>query len=341
MTLPKVSVLSLGGTIAMTDDGGSGVTPTLSGDDLVSAVSQLAEAAEVTASSFRQVPGAHLRLRDLTELATEITRLFEEGTDGFVITQGTDTIEETAFVLDLLVQAEVPIVVTGAMRNPSLPGADGPANLLASVQVAASPVARGLGALVVFNDEIHAARFVRKTHTQNTATFRSSPAGHIGWISENIPRIPMRLLESPRLPIPEHTDDANVALLTVGLEDDGSLLAAVEHSGYAGLVLEAMGGGHVPAEMVDQVTSLATKMPMVLASRTGGGEVLSRTYGFPGSEMDLLDRGLFSAGPLDGLKARLLLTILLLSGAEHVEIEGAFNSWIRVSFGQVMRNFKI
>lgn len=332
MTLPRVSVLSLGGTIAMTGDGGSGVVPTLTGHDLISAVPQIAEAAEVTASSFRQVPGAHLGLQDLTDLASEILRLCKEGTDGVIITQGTDTIEETAFVLDLLVDTEAPVVVTGAMRNPSLPGADGPANLLASVQVAASSAARGLGTLVVFNDEIHAARFVRKTHTQNPATFRSSPVGPIGWVSEGTPRIPMHLPKSPRLPIPRRAEDNAVALLTVSLGDDGRLLPAVERSQYAGLVLEAMGGGHIPAQMVEHVTSLATKMPVVLASRTGGGEILSHTYGFPGSETDLRERGLIPAGPLDGLKARLLLTLLLLSGVERGEAATAFGTWIKASF---------
>lgn len=331
MTLPRVSVLSLGGTIAMTGDGGSGVVPTLTGDALVSAVPQIAEAAEVTASSFRQVPGAHLGLQDLTALASEILRLCEEGADGVIITQGTDTIEETAFVLDLLVDTESPVVVTGAMRNPSLPGADGPANLLASVQVAASPATRGLGTLVVFNDEIHAARFVRKTHTQNLATFRSSPVGPIGWISEGTPRIPVRLPKSPRLPIPGQAEDSTVALLTVSLGDDGRLLPAVERSRYAGLVLEALGGGHIPAEMVEHVTSLAAKMPVVLASRTGSGEVLRRTYGFPGSETDLLERGLTPAGPLDGPKAR-LLTLLLLSEVDRGEAAAAFDAWIKEPF---------
>jgi L-asparaginase len=127
----------------MTGDSGSGVVPTLTGHDLVSAVPQIAETAEVTASSFRQVPGVHLGLQDLADLASETLRLCEEGTDGVIITQGMDTIEETAFVLDLIVDTRVPVVVPGAMRNPSLPGADGPANLLASVQVAASSAARG------------------------------------------------------------------------------------------------------------------------------------------------------------------------------------------------------
>jgi L-asparaginase len=130
------------------------------------------------------VPGSELNLEDLIELAGEIQAHIDAGTRG-VVTQGTDTMEGTAFVLDLLVHADAPIVVTGAMRHPSLPGAEGPANLLASVQVAVSDAARGVGTMVVVNDEIHAARFVQKTHTtQNPATFRSPLTGPVGWVSE-------------------------------------------------------------------------------------------------------------------------------------------------------------
>lgn len=133
--------------------------------------------------------------------------------------------------------------------------------------------------------------------------------------------------------IPGHVEDNTVALLTVSLGDDGQLLPAVERSQYAGLVLEGMGGGHVPMEMVEHVTSLATKMPVVLTSRTGEGENLSRTYGFPGSETDLLGRGLISAGPLGGLKAQLLLSLLLQSRVERGEIATSFDTWIKASFG--------
>jgi L-asparaginase len=218
------------------------------------------------------------------------------------------------------------------MRNPSLAGADGPANLLASVQVAASPVARRLGTLIVLNDEIHAARFVRKTHPQNPAAFGSSPVGPIGWVVEDVPKIAVDLPRIPHLLVPRRYQSKSVALLTVALGDDGSLLRAVEGSGYAGLVVEAMGGGHVPAVMVEALASLAEKMPVVLASRTGGGETLRRTYGFPGSETDLLRRGLISAGPLDGLKARLLLMLLMLSGIERKEVAPAFERWIEAVF---------
>ncbi len=331
MTLPKVAVFSLGGTISSVDAGGKGVEPTLTGEALVSDVPEIAEVAEVSAVSFRQAASGELTVNDLVELASEITNRIDEGASGAVVTQGTDTIEETSFVLDLLVDRDAPVVVTGAMRNPTLPGADGPANLLASIQVAASDVARGLGATVVLNDEIHAARFVRKTHTSNPATFRSDPVGPVGWVSEGAPRVVLRLARRYTIMLPEDALDNQVALLTITLGDDGRLLAEIERQGYAGLVIEAMGGGHVPSVMVEALGDLAGRMPVILASRTGGGEVLRRTYGFPGSEIDLLDRGLINAGLLDGLKARLFLTMLLRSGATHEHIRDSFDSWLDVS----------
>ena len=328
MALPKVAVFSMGGTISSVDAGGKGVEPTLTGEALVSDVPEIAEAAEVSAVSFRQAASGEITVDDLIELASEITNCADEGASGAVVTQGTDTIEETSFVLDLLVDREAPVVVTGAMRNPTLPGADGPANLLASIQVASSDVARGLGAVVVLNDEIHAARFVRKTHTSNPATFRSDPVGPIGWISENVPRVVLRPAGRQKVTVPEGAQDRQVALLTIALGDDGRLLSTIEQQGYAGLVVEAMGGGHVPSVTVEALEDLAGNMPVILASRTKAGEVLHSTYGFIGSETDLLERGLISAGPLDGLKARLFLTLLLKSGATREEIKDSFDSWL-------------
>lgn len=328
MALPKVTVFSLGGTISSTNTGGSGVEPTLTGEALVSDVPEIAEVADVSATSFRQAASGELTVEDLAELAEEITGRIDEGAAGAVITQGTDTIEETAFVLDLLVDREAPVVVTGAMRNPTLPGADGPANLLASVQVAAGEDARGVGTVVVLNDEIHAARFVKKTHTSNPATFRSPPAGPIGWVSEGEPRVALRPVGRRKVSLAGTDGTHSVCLLTAALGDDGRLLEAVGEQGYSGLVIEAMGGGHVPSVMVGALAGLAGRMPVVLASRTGSGEVLRRTYGFPGSEIDLLERGLICAGPLDGLKARLLLTLLLRSGASRKEIGDTFDTWV-------------
>ncbi len=330
MGLPRVTVFSMGGTISSVDSGGKGVEPSLTGEALVSDVPEIAEVADVSAVSFRQASSGELRVEDLVELAAEISGRIDGGAAGAVVTQGTDTIEETSFCLDLLVDREAPVVVTGAMRNPTLPGADGPANLLAAIQVAASDVARGLGTLVVLNDEIHAARFARKSHTSNAATFRSDPVGPLGWISEGVPRVVVRPAGEHKVTLPENAQDRPVALYHVALGDDGRLLPEIEEAGYVGLVVEAMGGGHVPSLMVETLEDLASKMPVVLASRTGGGEVLRSTYGFTGSETDLLERGLIHAGPLDGRKARLLLTLLLMSGATKEEIEETFDTWLEV-----------
>lgn len=323
MSQPKVSVLSLGGTISSVRTGGPGVSPSLTGEDLVGSVPELSEVAEVSAASVRQVPGWALDLDDLVEVAAEAGRRMEEGAAGVVVTQGTDSIEETAFVLDLLVE-EGPVVVTGAMRNPTLPGADGPANLLAAVTVAASGAARGLGALVVMNDEIHAARYVRKAHTQSPAAFSSPTTGPVGWISEGAVRIPFRPTGRRRIRLPEEAGDHDVALIQVWPGDDGRLIRASGHLGYDGLVVEGFGGGHVPPTTVGTLEDLAARMPVVVASRTGGGETLARTYDAPGSEMDLQARGLVPAGTLDGPKARLLLALLLRSGAPMEMIRDAF-----------------
>jgi L-asparaginase len=327
--LPRVTVFSLGGTIASTNDAGQsagGVVPKLGARELVDAVPQLQDTAELETVAFRQIPSGDLTLRDLVELAGEITKRFDSGVDGVVVTQGTDTIEETSFALDLLVGAGKPVVVTGAMRNPTLAGPDGSANLLAAVQVAAAPEAVGLGTVVVLNDEIHAARFVRKTHTSSPSTFRSVTTGPLGWVVEGRVRIGLRV---PQLvdvvPLEIDVDVVPpVALLTSALGDDARLVAGLERLGYAGLVLEALGGGHVPAPVVPALTDLAARVPVVLASRTGGGEVLQVTYGFPGSERDLLARGLIPAGFLDGLKARILLSLLLACGADVDDVRGAF-----------------
>jgi L-asparaginase len=323
--LPSVSVLALGGTIASTSSG-SGVTPTLTAAELIDSVPGLAQVARIRADTFRQVPSPELTLVDLSSLAQEIRRRLDSGDAGVVVTQGTNTIEETAFTLDLLLDGDAPVVLTGAMRNPTLAGADGPANLLAAVSAAASEHARGLGALVVFADEIHAARFVRKAHTQSISPYRSAPVGPIGWLSEGKVRIGARPAGRRRLALEAVTDPPPVALLTFGAGDEGRLVAAVAPAGYRGLVIEATGGGHTTAGCVQELEHLAAAMPVVLASRTGAGEVLEQTYSFVGSEIDLIRRGLIPAGAMTAAQARMLLRLLLAAGAPIADIPPAFEA---------------
>jgi L-asparaginase len=322
----RVVVFGLGGTIAMTAVGASGATPSLSAEQVVAAVPGLDRTGiHVRVVDFRRLPGASLDFADIAALSAALRGRFADGADGAVVVQGTDTIEETAYLLDLLHDGPQPVVVTGAMRNPSLAGADGPANILAAIQVAASPHVRGQGALVVFADQIHAARRVRKTHTTSPATFRSADGGALGYLVEGRPVLLTRLESRTVIPATGDRAAPSVALVTVAFGDDGALLTDLAGR-VDGLVVAAFGAGHVPDRLVPTLADLARTMPVVLASRTGSGSVLAATYAFPGSEADLLGRGLIRAGFLDPLKARLLLYALLAAGADDATTRAAFGA---------------
>jgi L-asparaginase len=321
--MPHVALFALGGTISMAGAPEGGVVPRLSGADLLSSVGSLP--VEVRVFDPRAVPGGSLTFGDVIDVVAAAGRAVADGALGVVLTQGTDTIEETAFLIDSIWPHEAPFVVTGAMRNPTLAGPDGPANLLAALQVAASPAARGRGALVVFLDEIHAARHVRKGHSMSPATFGSPDLGPLGHLVEGVPRF---LASLPvRTPVTGWTRDAvqrtKVALYTTTLDDDGALLAGPDHS-HQGLVLAGFGVGHAPARLVPALVEINDVMPVVLTSRTGSGPVLADTYGGPGSERDLLGRGLISGGFLHPYKARVLLRLLVAAGATRAEIAAAY-----------------
>ncbi len=303
-------------------EAGDGVAPSLSAADLLREVPGLDRVARLSAVGFRRLPGAHLELRDVIELAARIEREHDEGA-GVVVTQGTDTLEEVAYALDVLLSPQRPVVVTGAMRNPSLLSADGPANLSAAIRVAASPEAAGAGVLVVMDDEIHSARLVQKSHSSGLGAFSSSP-GSIGWVCEDRVSIVLRPVEQAKIAVPPGADPPPVALLTASLGDDGRLLDRLPEAGFAGVVVEALGGGHLPAPMAERAGALAERMPIVFSTRVGSGEVLRETYDFPGSEVDLIRRGLIPAGALDGPKARILLTLALLAGLDRDEIRRRF-----------------
>ncbi|WP_371778711.1 asparaginase [Streptosporangium subroseum] len=318
----RIVVFSLGGTIAMAPGAqGGGAVLALTGEQLLAGVPGLGELdVEIEVRDFRRLPGASLSFDDLRHLANAIR---DGDADGIVVTQGTDTIEETAYLLDLLHTGPAPIVVTGAMRNPTMAGADGPANVLAAIEVAADPAARGRGCLVVFADEIHAARRVRKAHSTGVAAFASPNGGALGHLVEGRARFLSAPGERVTVRLAPDAGFRRVALVTATLGDDGEILRAVADRAD-GLVIAAMGVGHVPESYLEVLTELAGRMPVVLASRTGAGSVLSRTYGFPGSESDLLARGLTGAGFLHPYKARILLIALLTAGASWEEITETF-----------------
>lgn len=324
--LPRVLMLGTGGTIAMVPDASGTIVPAMQTDDLVRALPELGWIAALETCTFSSKPGASLTLRDLAELSDVIHAAFQHGCHGAVVVQGTDTIEETAFCLELLAQTAQPIVVTGAMRGAQALGADGPANLLAAVAVAASTEAVGLGTLVVLGDQVHAARHVQKTHTTLPSAFGSPGAGPLGAFHEGRFRTHFRQSAMPPVPAAaQRLDDTAVALLRIALDDDGRLLRALPQLGYQGAVIEAMGAGHVPYWLAPMVGELAGQMPVVLSTRVAAGPVLHATYGFAGSETDLLARGVIHGGSLGGLKARLLLRLLLAAGLQGDALRSEFS----------------
>ncbi len=272
----------------------------------------------------------------------------DAGAAGCVVTQGTDTLEETAFVLDLLWDRPAPVVVTGAMRSADQPGADGPANLLASVRVASAPVAVGAGVLVVLGDEIHAARHVHKAHTSLPAAFVSPGLGPVGGVTEGRVWLPLRPVRRPgelstesiggSTPAPTPTPATtttpvatplpHVVCVRVGMGEGPQLLEAVLGMDVDGVVLEGVGGGHVPRALVPVVEQLARRVPVLLVGRPGAGPALSHSYGYPGGDVDLVARGLLPAGALDAVKARLALVLAL---AAHPS-RGAAEEWLRRTF---------
>jgi L-asparaginase len=321
---PRVALFALGGTIASAGKPGAGATVQLTGEDLLATVSVAQIPADMEAIQLQNVASGDLSWSDVLQLRDRIYSAVAEGIDGVVITQGTDTLEETSYTLDLISNLDIPIVFTGAMRPSTASGADGPANLLAAVRVAASQEARGLGVLAVLNDEIHLARYVRKSHTSSVGTFRSATVGAIGYIHEGKVRICLRPTGRVHVSVQGTTRPARIAAWPVTFNSDDALLRAIPDLGYEGAVLVAFGGGHVPSWLVSAVESVAKELPLVLASRTLGGEMLSSTYAYPGSELDLLGRGVLPAKGLDWTHSVVLLRVLLTAGVPREQIATSF-----------------
>jgi L-asparaginase len=314
----KIHLLTTGGTIAMTGaQANLGAAPPFA--------QMLAQALPDIAVVVRPVlsrPSSGFSFADIAGIAQAATQAAAEG-DGVVITHGTDVLEETAFALELLTRTEVPIVVTGAMRTASQPSPDGDANLIAAVRVASSAAARGKGVLTVFDDEIHWGPLAKKRHAFRTHAFSSEPFGPLGWVREG----EVRFLLTPERRLPHLAWGGGAPVIPV-LEVGPAMEPAVleQLTRCDALVLALPGGGHIADTTPALLEAMAAKIPVVFASRTGGGETLTHSYGYPGGEIDLIARGLIPSGWLDARRARVALAILLSHKASRGEIAAFFGS---------------
>ena len=306
--MSTVRVLTTGGTIAMAhDEAAGGAVPALRGEDFVSLLPPSIAAVET--EEYCNLPSAHFTLDTIWGLKTRVQELVKgDEVQGVVVTHGTDTMEETAYLLDLTVDTEKPIVLTGAMRTASDVGYEGMANLLAAIRAAASESTRGLGALVVMNQEIHAARHVTKTHTQSTDTFKSPAFGPLGRVDGD--RVVVeQAVSRQHIPCSNLTPDVHLLKLVVGMEH--AFLRQLMDQRAAGVVIEALGGGRVPPWWMETIREAVDQgMSVVIASRCPSGRVYD-SYGYEGAYKDLIKAGAIFAEGLNGQKARIKLMVAL------------------------------
>ena len=308
----EVVVLAAGGTIAMR---GERAVPALGAEALVAAVPALAGVRGLSARTVVSLPGAQMTLSDALAVARAAA---EEGRSGrgVVVAHGTDTLEETALLCDLIYDGEAPIVLTGAIRPGSHTSADGPGNLVDAVAVARSRAAESLGALVVFGGEVHAARHARKDDSAGPAAFSSPACGPLGRVVEG--RVAIALRPARRRPaLDVRRLDLRVPVVATALGDDGSLLEAAAADGVDGLVLVALGGGHVGPPVLEALRIAAARVPVVVALRPSRGAFLASTYGFEGAEGDIRATGAIPAGPLSPQAARMQLLACIGAGLER------------------------
>ena len=323
---PRVAIFFTGGTISMSiDPTMGGASPALSGEEIVAQVIGLKEIADFEIINFASLPGPHVTPSIMLELAHAVRSVLQrENIDGVVITHGTDTLDETAYFLDLVLQSVKPVVFVGAMRNSSELSWDGPANLIAAVRVATTVETRGLGVLVAMSEEIIAAREVIKTHTESVDTFQSRDYGPIGLIDKDRIIIARRTTDQEYI----QTNNIEMAVETMKMVSggDGKFIDYAIAQGVRGLVLEAFGRGNVPPGYMGAIDRAAkTGIPMVLTSRCSRGRTLD-AYAYEGAGKTLTKLGVILGGVLPSHKARIKLILALGAGWSTDRIRQSFES---------------
>lgn len=345
---PRVAILFTGGTISMRVDADTGgPIPALSGEEIIARVEGVNEIAEIEIVNFSLLPGPHMTPAKMLELATAVeARMLDESISGVVVTHGTDTLEETAYLHDLVLDCDRPVVFVGAMRNSSELSWDGPANLRSAVRVAADPIARGLGVLVVMNERIIAAAEAIKTHTEAPETFQSRDFGPLGIVDKDRvivrrgtrreKRIPLKKQQLDRAPserlrkagcfptnIPVKLEE-RVDIIQLAAGSDGRFIEFAVDSGSRGLVIQGLGRGNVPVSALPAIKrAIQADIPVVITSRCPRGRVLD-TYAYEGAGKQLKRMGAILGGMCPSHKVRIKLMVLLGSGFSLDEIRKAF-----------------
>lgn len=315
-------VIHTGGTISMSQDQSNKVVtndinPISMHQDVINQYAQIDEL-----NPFN-VPSPHMTIQHVKQLKDIILEaVSNKYYDGFVITHGTDTLEETAFLLDLILGIEQPVVITGAMRSSNEIGSDGLYNYISAIRVASDEKARHKGVMVVFNDEIHTARNVTKTHTSNTNTFQSPNHGPLGVLTKD--RVQFHHMPYRQQALENVNDKLNVPLVKAYMGMPGDIFSFYGREGIDGMVIEALGQGNIPPSALDGIQQLVSlNIPIVLVSRSFNG-IVSPTYAYDGGGYQLAQQGFIFSNGLNGPKARLKLLVALSNNLDKAEIKSYF-----------------
>ena len=311
----KILVLHTGGTISMqADDSGAVVT---SQENPMNHVSNPLEGVEVHALDFFNLPSPHIKPKHMLALYQKIKEEADHY-DGFVITHGTDTLEETAYFLDTMEVPHKPIVLTGAMRSSNELGSDGVYNYLSALRVASDDKAADKGVLVVMNDEIHAAKYVTKTHTTNVSTFQTPTHGPLGLIMKH--EILYFKTAEPRVRFDLDKIQGLVPIIPVYAGMTEELLDLLPVDQLDGLIIQAFGAGNVPKETAQKLNALIQEgLPIALVSRCFNG-IAEPVYAYEGGGVCLQNAGVFFIKELNAQKARLKLLIAINAGLRGEEL---------------------
>jgi len=326
MKKKNILIVFTGGTFSMKIDKESGgAIPYFHGEELIEMIPEAKGLANISIYNFGNFPGPHMTPELMLNLSKVIQKFIKKkNIDGIIVTHGTDTLEETAYLLDLTIKTEKSIVIIGAMKTSTEPDWDGPKNLINAISICNNENSKGLGVLVCLNGEINAASEVTKTHTEDIETFHSLDFGALGFIDKGkvwFNRLPRKLekIETEKI-------NSNVDIIKVYAGIKENIFKLIADTKIDGLVVEALGVGNVPPPAFEGIKYVLSKnIPVVLVSRCPAGETLD-IYSYEGAGKWLKKSGVIFSDYLNGQKARIKLMLALGKGLKSKELQKIFES---------------
>ncbi|MDO0956154.1 asparaginase [Mammaliicoccus sciuri] len=306
--MKRILVIHTGGTISMSEDKDTGKVETNAEHPMYRHQAFIQSLGDITEINPFQVPSPHMNNQYINQLKDIITESIDKDEyDAFVITHGTDTLEETAYLLDLTIDTNLPIILTGAMRSSNEIGSDGLYNYVSALKVASTDEAQNKGVMVVFNDEIHTAKNVTKTHTSNTSTFQSPNYGPIGSVTKT--HVIFHHQPFPYKKYPNINPNIKIGIVKAHMDLSSDLLDFFVEKQYDGLIIEALGQGNMPPTALQGIQNLLdADIPVVMVSRSFNG-IVGGIYAYEGGGYQLQQMGIILSNGLNGQKARLKLLV--------------------------------